>query len=77
MIAEKDDDGKPVLPAYYTGYIHIDLADPDRHGEQHERLVRWVFDKPLHVKPPLGKTPAFLEAATAVVIGNRSSMKHP
>jgi hypothetical protein len=75
VIAEKDDDGKPYLPAYYTGRIHIDLADLDRHEEQYERLVRWVFDKPLYVKPPLGKTPAFLEAATAVTIGNRSSMK--
>ena len=53
VIAEKDDDGKPYLPAYYTGRIHIDLADLDRHEEQYERLVRWVFDKPLYVKPPL------------------------
>jgi hypothetical protein len=75
VIAEKDVDGKAVVPAYYKGRIHIDLTDADRYEQEYERLVRWVYDKPIFEKPPLGKTPDFLVDTATRTLGNRSAMK--
>jgi hypothetical protein len=60
VIRERDVDGKPLVPAYYSSRIHIDLSDPSRYAVSYEQLVRWIFDKPLYEKPPLGSKPAYL-----------------
>ncbi|BFG80449.1 SEFIR domain-containing protein [Paraburkholderia terrae] len=75
VIAERDADGKAVVPAYYKGRIYIDLTDIERYEDEYERLVRWVSDKPLYVKPPLGKKPAFLDQVVATTLANRSAMR--
>ncbi|MEX2495758.1 MAG: hypothetical protein WD448_06700 [Woeseia sp.] len=63
VIAEKDEAGNPYQPTFYKSRIHIDLSDADTYGRNFEQLLRWAYDKPLHVKPDLGKAPAFLEEA--------------
>lgn len=60
VVSEKDDQGKPFLPTYYKSRIYIDLSEPDKYSENFERLLRWVFDKPLYQKPALGEKPTFL-----------------
>lgn len=60
VVTEKDDEGKPFLPTYYKSRIYIDLSEADRYSENFEKLLRWIFDKPLHVKPELGSSPSFL-----------------
>lgn len=75
VVAEKDAEGKVVVPAYYKGRIYIDLTDADRYEQEYERLVRWIYDKPLFVKPPLGKRPDFLADTAVRTLGNRSAMK--
>jgi len=60
VIAENDDEGNPFLPTYYGSRLYIDLSNPDVYADSFDQLLRWVYDKPLHEKPPLGKTPAFL-----------------
>lgn len=60
VVMERDEDGKACLPVYYSSRIYIDLSDPATYATQFERLLRWVYDKPLDVKPEIGKTPAFL-----------------
>lgn len=60
VIAERDETGKPYQPTYYKSRIHIDLSDANSYARNFEQLLRWVYDKPLHIKPELGKTPAFL-----------------
>ncbi len=75
VIAEKNSDGRSVVPTYYKGRIYIDLTDPERYEQEYERLVRWVYDKPLYVKPALGKTPSFLVDTAAKTLGNRSAMR--
>ena len=52
--------GKPVVPVYYGSRIYIDFTDSNRYAERFEELVRWVLDKPLYVKPRLGKIPDYL-----------------
>lgn len=60
VLPERDEEGKPFLPAYYKSRVYIDLSSPDLYSKNFEQLLRWIYDKPLHVKPELGKTPAFL-----------------
>ncbi|MBB4041138.1 hypothetical protein GGR34_002801 [Microvirga flocculans] len=60
VIREKDEAGKAYLPVYYGSRIYIDLADEANYATEFERLVRWAWDKPVDVKPELGKIPSFL-----------------
>ena len=60
VITEKDEHGKPYVPTYLKGRIYIDMSDEVIFSEGFEQLLRWIFDKPLHKRPPLGKPPAFL-----------------
>jgi TIR domain len=69
VIAEKGTDGKPFLPTYYKSRIYIDLSESERYAENFEKLVRWVFDKPLFKRPELGKPPSFITDSTAPVLG--------
>jgi hypothetical protein len=69
VVFEKDEKGKPYLPTYYKTRIYIDLSEPDRYAENFESLLRWVFDKPLHVKPELGSKPAFLSEGDQISSG--------
>lgn len=60
VIAARDSDGKPYLPTYYKSRIYIDLSEEDRYAAEFERLLRWIFGKPLNIKPDIGSPPAFL-----------------
>ena len=74
VVMERDSNGKACVPVYYSSRIYIDLSDPSTYAKEFERLLRWVYDRPVDVKPEIGKTPAFLtdssdaiRLATAVV----------
>lgn len=60
VIAEKDPDGQPYLPIYYKSRVYIDLSEGNRYTDGFEQMLRWIYDKPLNVRPPLGKQPDFL-----------------
>ena len=75
VVAEKDEQGRAYLPTYYKSRIYIDLSEPDSYSENFERLLRWVYNKPLYVKPELGKQPAFLVDANAIKLGTTASFK--
>jgi hypothetical protein len=61
VVREKDDEGKALVPTYYTGRIFIDLSDAATYSEEYDKLIRWAWDQPLYIKPALGKKPQFLE----------------
>ncbi len=75
IVREKDKEGKPCLPTYYKSRIYIDLSEPDTYSESFERLLRWIFDKPLHVKPELGSRPSFLTEGEHISLGTTASFK--
>jgi hypothetical protein len=75
VIAEKDEKNSPYVPAYYSGRIYIDLANASRFEEEYERLLRWIFDKPLYSRPPIGKAPSFLDDKPTLRLGNTSDLK--
>jgi hypothetical protein len=64
LASETDDEGKPFLPTFYKSRIYIDLSQPDIYATNFEQLLRWIYDKPAHPKPPLGKRPEFLNENT-------------
>jgi hypothetical protein len=69
VVCQKDEYGKPYLPTYYKSRIYIDLCEADRYSDNFERLLRWVYDKPLYVKPEIGKQPSFLTEGEHVALG--------
>ena len=75
IVTEKDEDGNAYVPAYYKSRIHIDLSEPDKYSENYERLLRWIYDKPLHIKPALGNIPAFLTDENPINLGTTSTFK--
>lgn len=75
VVSEKDGNGKPFLPTYYKSRIYIDLSEADRYAENFERLLRWIFDKPLYVKPELGSKPSFLSEGEHVSLGTTAIFK--
>jgi len=75
VVCEKDETGKAHLPTYYKSRIYIDLSEPDRYADNFERLLRWIFDKPLHVKPELGNEPSFLVNGEHVSLGTTALFK--
>ncbi len=60
VITDHDDDGRPCVPTYFGSRIFIDFTEASDHATAFEQLVRWVFDKPIHVRPAIGKPPTFL-----------------
>jgi len=75
IVTEKDEDGKPCLPTYYKSRIYIDLSEADKYSENFDRLLRWIFDKPLYIKPELGSKPTFLSDGEHVSLGTTAHYK--
>lgn len=60
VVTERDENGNPYLPAFYGARIYIDFSEEGKCLEKFDQLLRWIFDKRLHEKPPLGEEPSFL-----------------
>lgn len=75
IVCEKDVNGKPYLPTYYKSRIYIDLSEADEYVENFEKLLRWIFDKPLYIKPELGNKPSFLEDGEHISLGTTATFK--
>jgi hypothetical protein len=75
VVAERDPEGKPYIPTYFKTRIHIDLSESDKYTSNFDTLLRWIFNKPLHVKPPLGPPPSFLVESSAVTLGTSALAK--
>lgn len=75
VVTQKDEDGKPYVPIYYKSRIHIDLSEPDSYTQNFEQFLRWIFDKPLYIKPELGKPPSFLLEGPQISLGTATHFK--
>lgn len=75
VVSKKDEQGNPYLPVYYKSRIYIDLSEPDNYSENFEKLLRWIFDKPLYVKPEIGNRPAFLNENDSTSLGTTAAHK--
>ncbi|RMU31233.1 SEFIR domain-containing protein [Pseudomonas amygdali] len=71
VVPEKED-GKAWLPTFYGRRIYVDLSESESYAENFEQLLRWIYGRPLHIKPALGKRPAFLTESTAIALGTNA-----
>lgn len=69
VLKERDDEGKPYLPTYYASRIYIDLSNQENYAQEFERLVRWINDKPLYQRKPIGQRPAYLDEEPDISLG--------
>jgi hypothetical protein len=60
IVTERFADGEPCLPSFFKSRKFIDVSSEDKLQGNYEHLLRFIFDKPLHQKPALGKPPAFI-----------------
>lgn len=70
---ELDEQGKPFVPTFYKSRIYINLADDVAYESEYDRLLRWAWGKPLHVRPQLGEIPQHLSDSGAAKSQSRSS----
>jgi hypothetical protein len=75
VIAERDAEGKPYAPIYYRSKVYIDLSSEELYGKNFEQLLRWIYDKPLYIKPELGKVPAFLSDTPTTSLGTTAKFR--
>ncbi|EKO3438034.1 TIR domain-containing protein [Vibrio fluvialis] len=75
IIPERDSQGKAYLPTYYKSRIYIDLSEPDNYSDNFEKLLRWIYDKPLYTRPEIGKRPSFLDGADGISLGTAAAHK--
>ncbi len=75
VVAEKDENNAPYVPVYYKSRIYIDLSDPDRYAINFEQLLRWVYGQRMHIKPELGKKPAFLVESAVINLGTSTQFR--
>lgn len=60
VVFEKDNDGEAYLPTYYSSRIYIDFSNPENEAVEFEKLVRWVYGKPIYKSPALGLPPSYI-----------------
>ncbi|QHU99617.1 SEFIR domain-containing protein [Synechocystis sp. CACIAM 05] len=75
IISKKDETGKAYLPTYYKSRIYIDLSEADNYSDNFEKLLRWIYDKPLYKRPEIGKRPSFLDESDGITLGTTVAYK--
>lgn len=73
---EVDEEGKACIPHYLKTRIYIDLTtEDDRYETEYEKLLRNIYQKPVHKKPALGAKPEWLEDETVDLSAIRDILK--
>lgn len=61
VLAGEFDKSSEVLPTFVQTRKYVDLSKPSSFEDNYEILLRAILDKPLHKKPPFGKTPDYIQ----------------
>jgi len=75
VIFESDDRGEPYLPVFVHSRIYINLQSEEVFEENYEKLLRDIFDKPTHRRPPLGVKPSYLDEEEPVILPTAHRVK--
>jgi SEFIR domain len=75
IVSELGEDGAPILPAYLRGRIFIDMSSQADRYENFEQLLRWIYDRPLHQRPQLGKPPAYIFETVGPQLGTTARFR--
>lgn len=60
------------MPTFYGGRICIDFSDSSIYHESFNKLLRWIYEKPLETPPPLGPRPLFVDEPERIDTGTSS-----
>ncbi|HCN37382.1 MAG TPA: hypothetical protein DIS94_06695 [Bacteroidetes bacterium] len=60
ILLEKNHNGEPCLPTFIKSRIHFDFSDAVKFEDEYEKLVRFLYNKPIDKKPELGAIPSFI-----------------
>lgn len=74
LMTDEDEDGNAHIPVFYKGRIYFDFRSADKFEASYEQLLRWLVDRPQHVKPKLGAVPSMIldTAPTATATQSRA-----
>lgn len=75
LTTENDENNKAYVPVFYKGRIYFDFSADTNYERSYDELLRWIFDKPLHVKPPIGRLPDYLTGQTRPPLPGASALK--
>lgn len=73
VLKEKNASGEACLPAYCASRLYIDFSDVQKQEQNYEQLLRWIYDKPMYVKPEVGLPYEFRESS----LESLASVNHP
>ena len=59
---------EPFLPTFLKTRFFIDLCESDSFEDNYELLLRRLFNKPKHSRPPIGMPPVYLQAETSTFL---------
>lgn len=68
VVREYDELGNAYLPTFVKSRFFIDLCDGETYEENYEQLLRRIFNKPRHSRPPLGEPPSYLKTDEPIFI---------
>ena len=60
VVTEYGEQGEPYVPVFLAARIFIDMSTEEKALENYEQLLRFIYDRPLRVKPALGTPPAYI-----------------
>lgn len=60
IVWECDEKGEPYLPTFLETRFYIDLSSDEKFGENYEKLLRILYNKPKNPKEDLGEMPDWL-----------------
>lgn len=75
LTTENDSENKAYVPTFYKGRIYFDFSADTIYERSYDELLRWIFDKPLYVKPPVGKKPGYLTGQAKPALPGSSALK--
>jgi len=61
IVREYLTEGKPALPTFVSSRFYIDFSDSETYEENYEQLIRRIFGKPKHKRPPIGEAPSYID----------------
>jgi len=62
---------RPSLPVYLRNRIYILLSKTDFSHDEYEKLLRNIYEKPFHQRPPLGTSPSYISDEDKPIIQTR------
>lgn len=69
VTTEKDPEGHHYVPTFYKGRLYIDMTDANNYTDGFDKVLRWIYDKPVYEKPEIGKKPSFLDETSKTSLG--------